>query len=157
MTTDADSTLLESESGEPIASTHTSTRMSAQIQRIEVITRTEKRRRWSAEEKQAIVAESIAGAASITSVARKHGIGTGQLYSWRHQLLKQRPASACFAQVAVTPQAGPLSVPPTPGRIEPGRIEPGRIEIVLPGAIRLLVDAQVDAAALRRVLAVLRG
>jgi hypothetical protein len=136
--------------------------MSAQIQRIEVITGTEKRRRWSAEEKQAIVAESIAGTASITAVARKHGIGTGQLYMWRHQLLKQRPASACFAQVAVTPQAGPLSVPPTPGRIEPGRIEPGRIEpgrieIVLPGAIRLLVDAQVDAAALRRVLAVLRG
>src|SRR3954464_5717387 len=80
MTTDADSTLLESESGEPIASTHTSTRMSAQIQRIEVITGTEKRRRWSAEEKQAIVAESIAGTASITAVARKHGIGTGQLY-----------------------------------------------------------------------------
>jgi len=54
--------------------------MSAQIQRIEVITRTEKRRRWSAEEKQAIVAESIAGAASITAVARRHGIGTGQLH-----------------------------------------------------------------------------
>jgi transposase len=126
--------------------------MSAQIQRIEVITRTEKRRRWSAAEKQAIVAESFAGAASITAVARKHGIGTGQLYSWRHQLLKQRPASACFAQVALTPQASPLPVPPAPGGIEPGRIE-----IVLPGAIRLLVDAQVDAAALRRVLAALRG
>ena len=121
--------------------------MSAQIQRIEVITRTEKRRRWSAEEKQAIVAESIAGAASITAVARRHGIGTGQLYSWRHQLLKQQSAMACFAQVAVTPQAGPLPVPPAPGRIE----------IVLPGAVRLLVDAQVDAAALRRVLAALRG
>jgi transposase len=129
--------------------------MSAQIQRIEVITRTEKRRRWSAEEKQAIVAESIAGAASITAVARRHGIGTGQLYSWRHQLLKQQSAMACFAQVAVTPQAGPLSVPPAPGRVEP--VPPGRIEIVLPGAIRLLVDAQVDAAALRRVVAALRG
>ena len=129
--------------------------MGAQIQRIEVITRTEKRRRWSAEEKQAIVAESIAGAASITAVARRHGIGTGQLYSWRHQLLKQQSAMACFAQVAVTPQAGPLSVPPAPGRVEP--VPPGRIEIVLPGAIRLLVDAQVDAAALRRVVAALRG
>src|SRR3954449_3266816 len=122
MRTDADSTPLESDTGEPVGSTHTSTRMSAQIQRIEVITRTEKRRRWSAEEKQAIVAESFAGATSITAVARKHGIGTGQLYSWRHQLLKQRPASACFAQVALTPPAGPLPVPPAPGRIEPGRI-----------------------------------
>jgi transposase len=152
MRTETDSTPLEFDTGEPIASTHTSTHTSAQIQRIEVITRTEKRRRWSAEEKQAIVAESFAGAASITAVARKHGIGTGQLYSWRHQLLKQRPAAACFAQVALTPQAGPLPVPPAP--VPPA---PGRIEIVLPGAIRLLVDAQVDAAALRRVLAALRG
>jgi hypothetical protein len=62
---------------------------------------------------------------------------------------------ACFAQVAVTAVAGPLPVPPAPGRIEP--VPPGRIEIVLPGAIRLLVDAQVDAAALRRVVAALRG
>jgi transposase len=121
--------------------------MSAHTQRIEVITRTEKPRRWSAEEKQAIVAESVAGAASITAVARKHGIGTGQLYMWRHQLLKQQPAVACFARVAVRPEAGPLPVPHAPGVIE----------IMLPGEITLRVDAQVDEAALRRVLAALRG
>jgi len=28
--------------------------------------------------------------ASIMAVARKHGIGTGQLYGWRHQLLGDR-------------------------------------------------------------------
>ena len=41
-------------------STHMSAHMSARTQRIEVITRGERRRRWSAAEKQAIVAESKA-------------------------------------------------------------------------------------------------
>lgn len=121
--------------------------MSGQMQRIEIITGTEKRRRWSVEEKQAIVAESTTGSASMAAIARKHGIGTGQLYMWRHQLLKQRSAAACFARVAVTPEAGRWPVRPAPGLIE----------IALPGAITLRVDAQVDEAALRRVLAALHG
>lgn len=113
--------------------------------RIEVITRTEKRRRWSTAEKQAIVAESLAGTASITAIARKHGIGTGQLYGWRHQLLKQNSAATCFAQVAVMPSL-----------VSPSDIA-GRIEIVLPNAVTVRVDASVDTATLRRVLAALRG
>src|SRR5205807_4335756 len=66
------------------SSTHTSTRMSAHKQRIEVITRGERRRRWSAGEKQAIVAESLASNVSVAGIARKHGIGTGQLYGWHN-------------------------------------------------------------------------
>jgi transposase len=61
-------------------SIHLSGRMSAHLQRIEVITRGERRRRWSASEKQAIVTESLEPNASIAGIARKHGIGTGQLY-----------------------------------------------------------------------------
>jgi len=79
-------------------STHTSDDMSARTQRIEVITRGERRRRWSPEQKQAIVLESLSSNIPLTAVARKHGIGprsgpmqrqavsalgTGLLYSWR--------------------------------------------------------------------------
>jgi transposase len=64
-------------------STRTSDRRSARPQRIEVITRGERRRRWSLEEKQVIVAESLAPNASLTAVARRHEIGTGLLYAWR--------------------------------------------------------------------------
>jgi transposase len=60
----------------------------------EVITRGEWRRRWSLEEKQAIVAESLTPHASMMAIARKHGIGTGQLYGWRHQLLDNRTGGA---------------------------------------------------------------
>ena len=131
-------------------STHISARMSARPQRIEVITRTERRRRWSIAEKQAIVAESLEPNVSIAGIARKHGIGTGQLYGWRHQFLaNRRDKAAGFAQVELLSEprrlAGPIVSPP------------GMIEIVLPGGPTIRVDAQVDAQALRRVLAVLRG
>jgi transposase len=131
-------------------STHMSAHMSARTQRIEVITRGERRRRWSTEEKQAIVAESLEPHLSIAAVARKHGIGTGLLYNWRHQFVVKRPGQAAgFARVELLSEprrlAGPI-VPPS-----------GLIEIVLPGGPTVRVDTQVDEQALRRVLAVLRG
>ena len=129
-------------------STHISARMSARPQRIEVITRGERRRRWSVEEKQAIVAESLEPNVTITSIARKHGIGTGQLYSWRHQLLTRRSGQAQFARVEL------ISDPPR--LAGPGAASSGAIEIVLPNGLIVRVDAQVDEPALRRVLAVLR-
>ena len=58
------------------ASAHTSVRMSGSRQRIEVITGAERRRRWSWEQKQAIVAESVAPHASPTAIARKYGLNT---------------------------------------------------------------------------------
>src|SRR5258708_32621807 len=86
------------------ASTHTITRMSARPERIELITRGERRRRCSVEQKQAIVSESQSSDIPLTAVARKHGIGTGLLYSWRHQLLTRRPGGA--AGVARVEMAG---------------------------------------------------
>lgn len=116
--------------------------------------RGERRRRWSLEQKQSIVAESLAANVSIIAIARKHGIGTGQLYGWRHQLLVNRPAEAAtFARVALVDEprrlAGPVDVRSTGPS--------GLIEIILPDGPSVRVDAQVDEQALRRVLAVLRG
>jgi len=66
--------------------------MSGPRQRIELITGGERRRRWSWEQKQAIVAESVAPRASATVIARKYGLNTGQLYTWRRQILRRVPA-----------------------------------------------------------------
>jgi transposase len=43
--------------------------------RVEVITGPERRRRWSAEQKRAIVAESLAPGAVVTEIARRAEIG----------------------------------------------------------------------------------
>ena len=151
----------------------TTDRMSARRQRIEVITRGERRRSWTAEQKREIAAESLEPGASAIVVARKHRISTGQLYTWRQQLLRDAVGSAgtaapSFARVDVVPMlaraetaAPPPAEPATPAPpIEPATPLPpaqpdGRIEIVLSRGVSVRVDAKVDGAALRRVLAAL--
>jgi transposase len=94
---------------------HTTGRMSARSQRIEVITRGERRRRWSVEQKREIAAESLEPGISPITVARRYGISSGLLYTWRRHLLEgslgvTRQPVAEFARVEV------MAVPadPTP-------------------------------------------
>src|ERR1700745_819456 len=87
-------------------SAHTTGRKSARPARVEIITRGERLRRGTAEQKREIVAESYGGDLTPTEVARKHGIGSGQLYTWRHELLGlQAPmvsrAMPRFAEVTI--------------------------------------------------------
>ena len=78
METDADAPAV---AGIEIESTHTHSHKSARPPPIEVITRGERRRRWTAEEKQAIAAQSLSPGASPSEVARLYGISAGQLYT----------------------------------------------------------------------------
>ena len=52
-----------------------------------VVIRAERRRRWSDEAKLRIVQETLVPGTITSLVARRHGIGTGQLYTWRKQML----------------------------------------------------------------------
>lgn len=135
--------------------------------RVEVITRGERRRVWTLEQKREIVAESLGSALTPTEVARKYGISSGLLYGWRQKLLggemtllQQSPRG--FAQVEIPPHAsdGPDPEPALPAAasspVLPSRSS-GLIEILLPNSVTLRVDAQVDGQALRRVLAAVAG
>jgi transposase len=150
-----------SEDAEQLESAHTSSHKSARIRPIELITRNERRRRWTVEQKQMIAAQSLLPGASATDVARQHGIGTGQLYNWRKALLAAQPAGR-FARVEVAPAKSLLcavqdsmSAASTPAarQAQPASL----IEIVLPTGTTLRVDAQVEPRALRRIVAALRG
>jgi transposase len=158
MKTELDGSLIDGAAAETDtsaqASAHTSARMSGPRQRIEVITGVERRRRWSWEQKQAIVAESVAPRASPTAIARKYGLNTGQLYTWRRQMLRRAPAvaPAGFARVDVVAE----SVRPTAPTTNADAARSGLIEVVLPGGASVRVDGCVDERALRRVLAALR-
>jgi transposase len=55
------------------------------IERIELITGTGRRRRWSADDKTRIVVESLKPGASVSEVARRHGLSPQQLFGWRRQ------------------------------------------------------------------------
>ena len=56
------------------------------FRRVEVLTGTPRRRRWSAAEKAAIVAESLAPGAVASTVALRHGLHRNQLYMWRREV-----------------------------------------------------------------------
>jgi len=56
------------------------------FRRVEVLTGSPRRRRWSAVEKAAIVAESFAPGAVSSTIALRHGLHRNQLYAWRREL-----------------------------------------------------------------------
>jgi transposase len=144
---------------------HTISRMSARSERIEVITRGERRRRWSVEQKREIAAESLEPGISPITVARRYGISSGLLYTWRRHLLEgslgsSPGAAAKFARVEVVamPQPPALSTASRPQAAATSNslsAPDGMIEIALPSGVKVRVDAQVDSGALRRVLAAL--
>jgi transposase len=139
-------------------------RKGVRMPQVEVITRGERRRVWTLEQKREIVAESLESTMTPTEVARKHGISSGLLYGWRQKLiggrmtlLQQSPPG--FARVEIAPPQSdkhdPEPAPPPSAPEVPVQRPPGLIEIVLPENVTLRVDSRVDGQALRRVLAAL--
>jgi transposase len=135
-------------------------------QRVEVITGRQRRRRWTAEEKARIVAESLEANANISDVARRHGVARGLLTAWRRQLSKdgggQEPQQI-FAAVKIDDVAL-VSTGATRDTEKPNAAATalsaarsrGRIEIDIAGA-RIRVESGVDHATLAMVLAAVRG
>ena len=135
-------------------------------QRVEVITGRQRRRRWTAEEKARIVAESLEANANISDVARRHGAARGLLTAWRRQLssdgISQEPQQG-FAAVKIDTVA-PVSNDVPRYSAEPAAVATAlpavrgrrRIEIDVAGA-RIRVESGVDQVTLSMVLAAVRG
>jgi len=88
-----------------------------EIRRLEVITGALGRRRWSAEAKARIVAESLAPGVVVSEVARRHDLRPQQLFAWRHQARQGRlalpAAELSFVPVGAT-DAPPADTPVAP-------------------------------------------
>lgn len=130
---------------------------------MEIITGVERRRRWRVADKLRILAELEEPGIKFNEVARRHDLSCGLLWQWRDahrcgQLVEDAPV---FLPMRVA-RDQPRPVPPAvsapsarPPRRE--RTRSGRIEVVLPDGVVLRIDAGVGTAALRGVLAALRG
>jgi len=80
---------------------------------VDVITGDARHRRWTVEEKQSIVAAAFAPGAMPTQVARRVNVSTGQLYTWRKQLMKKnRAGEHGFSQVVAVADCSPVAMRP---------------------------------------------
>ena len=122
--------------------------------RIELITGTARRRRWTIEEKAAIVAESTRPGVNVAEVARRFGVNRGLLQTWRRKAIGE---ASVFVPVRVE---GLVTTDNNKDRTNSARsmavetdasTRPGTLEIESAG-MRVRFSGPVDATALRLVM-----
>ena len=135
---------------------------SSGVRRFEVFTGAGARRRWTREEKAAIIAESYAGVESVCAVANRHGLRHTQLFTWRREMRRAAEAAGVTLPVAMVAEPEPLFVPaviePEPMTTQPApkkkrsrraRPEAAAVELTIDGvAVKIArgADAGVIAA-----------
>jgi transposase len=119
------------------------------IDRVEVITSVERRRRWSAAEKARLVSAMAEPGAVVAEIARAFGVETSLLYRWRRQFAAELEAPA-FVPVRVAEEnEAALTVPacaPAPS---------GSIAISFGEQVRVTVEGAPDATTLANVIGAL--
>lgn len=111
-----------------------------------------RRRVRSEDEKRRIVAETLEPGASVSAVARHHGLNANLLFTWRREMgsgisaLADDPPAFVPAVIGAAPVTAPASSSPSVA---------GQMEIVFAGGERVIVDRTVDGLALARVIKVL--
>jgi transposase len=134
---------------------------------VEIVARVERRRKWTIEEKAALLAEVEAEGGKVRLVARRHRISESLLYNWR-SAWKAAAAAAIGSSgaVAFVPlgvlgeadgEAAAARPPAEPLRPRQREDKAGVIEIALPNGARVSVDAFVNEKALSRVLRAMKG
>jgi transposase len=141
-----------------------------------------RRRTWSTQERQRIVDAALAPGASVAEVARLNGLNANLVFKWIRRsregwLDRRRGPRAGLQERAVvivdeTPAFVPVQIfeapktaaalpapvevaPPKARRVVRKGARRGGMEISLPNGARVAIDADVDAGALRLVLAAL--
>ncbi|MBY3447210.1 IS66-like element accessory protein TnpA [Rhizobium laguerreae] len=126
------------------------------LQRFEVFTGTGRRRNWSDEEKDRIVAESYSGEMSVSAVARRHGLSPGQLFTWRRQVrsLAKQDSPSMFVPAVIDLPAEP---PPTRRKtITRSALPIAAIELEVGGAI-VRIASGTDSATIAAVIQALKA
>jgi transposase len=111
---------------------------------VEVITSVQRRRRWSAGEKQQLVAASLEPGASVSAIAREAGIHPSQLYGWRRQLCAGQAPVVAFAPVRVAEGSVTNALPVA-----------GTIEVEFAKGLRVRITGAVDPSLVTATIAIL--
>ncbi|HEY8697783.1 MAG TPA: transposase [Rhizomicrobium sp.] len=114
------------------------------------------RRRWSEDEKRALVAETFVDGQTVNGVARRHNISRSMLFGWRKQYREalsfgsstSTPIGFTAVAIARPEQSEPPTPAPSPAAIPLIELEFGR-------GVRLRISGAVDpdlAAAVMKAL-----
>ncbi len=130
----------------------------AGYRRVEVLTGPGRRRRWSAESKARVVAESLAPGARPSEVARRWQICSQQVFAWRREARAGLLALPAQGGVVVPPGLDfvPIHAEPALLPAVPAPVPPPAIEVEVAGAV-VRVLAGMDAALLTSVLRAVRA
>ena len=126
--------------------------------RIEVLTGPGRRRRWSAEEKGRIVAETLEPGARVSDVARRWQVCPQQVFGWRREARQDLVAEALRPRAGQTSDFVPIlsaAQPPAVLTRRAGAAAPV-IEVKLAGAV-VRVSEPGDGAVLTAVLRAIRA
>ncbi len=124
---------------------------------IEVITSVERRRRWSREDKEQLVAACLEPGAVLSEIARAAGIHVSQLFRWRKELCRIEEPSLQVVNTLVpviVSEAAPAAQPaaleaPIPSQPRRKRSD---VTIELGRGRRVRVDSDIDTEVLGRIL-----
>ena len=119
-----------------------------------------KRRNFREADKRRIVEETCREGASVSGVARRYGIGTRLLFSWKQELAPAAKTETTFLPVTITdaPEQSAETPPslPGPAPVIVERSAPG-IEVELIGGRRVRFERDVDPETVRRLVSLLEG
>lgn len=120
---------------------------------VEVITSVERRRRWSREDKERLVAACLEPGAVLSEIARSAGIHVSQLFRWRNELCQieePRTETANTLVPVIVSEAQPAASD-APASSHPRR-KRSEVTIELGRGRRVRVDSDIDTEALGRIL-----
>ena len=125
------------------------------MDRIEVITSVERRRRWSTAEKARLVAAMNEPGAVVSEMARRAGVDASLLYRWRRQFAAERETAA-FVPVRVFPDLNETATAPIRAQPPPPLPAPwSSITIAFGEQVRMTIEGAPDSATLSNVIGAL--
>ena len=130
----------------------------SEYRRVEILTGPGRRRRWSAEEKARIVAETLVSGARVSEVARRWQVCSQQVFGWRRAARRDLAATSATTAKSVTPAFVPIvteAVSPAP--VPRAASSAPVIEVKLAGAVVRVASNMDDAAQLTAVLRAVRA
>ena len=120
------------------------------------------RRIWSAEAKGGIVVEMGKPGANVSEIARRHGVAHSLLYRWRQDMAAASVAVPQFMPMVIAapvmappPRQSPMPRPRKRGTPPVAATMTSSIDVVLANGRSVRVGADVDTAALLRIVAAL--